>query len=151
MAPEEQGVAVWPWLVAIGGVLATLPWKAIIVGALSVLGIWIIGWVIEKLIKTVDRVIHVPPSLTDEVIEGLGREDLIPMILYKAPRVEYEVSPEELEAMSDDGLRALLKELRDRQAREEMEWWPLVLIGGLGIVGIGGIAAAYAMSKPAGK
>ncbi|MBA7532838.1 hypothetical protein ES705_25068 [subsurface metagenome] len=70
------------------------------------------------------------------------------MILYKAPRVDYEVSPEELEAMSDDGLRALLKELRDRQAREEMEWWPLVLIGGLGLLGVGGAAVAFAMAKP---
>ncbi len=122
VASEEQGVAapVWPWLVAIGAVLVSLPWKAIIVGSLSVLGIWIVGWVIEKLIKAVDRVIHKPPALTDEIIEGLGREDLIPMILYKAPRLEppYEVTQEELETMSDDGLRALLKELRDRQAPE---------------------------------
>jgi len=148
VASEEQGVAVWPWLVAIGGVLATLPWKAIIIGALSVLGIWIVGWVIDRLIKSVDRVIHIPPSLTDEVIEGLGREDLIPMILYKAPRVEYEVSPEELEAMSDDGLRALLKELRDRQAREEIEWWPLAIVGGVVVLGVGAAAVAFAMAKP---
>jgi len=146
VASEEQGVAapVWPWLVAIGAVLVSLPWKAIIVGSLSVLGIWIVGWVIEKLIKAVDRVIHKPPALTDEIIEGLGREDLIPMILYKAPRVEYEVSPEELEAMSDDGLRALLMELRDRQAREEIEWWPLVIIGGVAVLGVGAAAVALA-------
>jgi len=146
VASEEQGVAVWPWLVALGAVLATLPWKAIILGSLTVLGIWIVGWVIEKLIKSVDRVIHKRSSLTDEVIDSLEREDLIPMILYKAPRVDYEVSPEELEAMSDDGLRALLKELRDRQV-EEIEWWPLVLIGGLGVLGVGA-AVAFAMAKP---
>ena len=145
VASEEQGVAIWPWLVAIGAVLATLPWKAIIVGALTVLGIWVVGWVIDKLIKSVDRVIHRPPTLTDEIIEGLGREDLIPMILYKAPRVEYEVSPENLEAMSDDGLRALLKELRDRQGPPPIEWWPLALVGGIVVLGVGGAAAAYAM------
>ncbi len=149
VASEEQGVAVWPWLVAIGAVLVTLPWKAIILGTLTVLGIWIVGWVIEKLIKTVDRVIHKPPALTDEIIDALGREDLIPLILYKAPRVEYEVSPEELEAMTDDGLRALLKELRDRQVREEFEWWPLALIGGVGILGVGA-AAAFAMARRPG-
>ncbi len=148
VASEEQGVAVWPWLVAIGAVLVKLPWAFIIKGTLALIGIWLVGWVIEKLIKTVDRVIHKPSALTDEVIDALGREDLIPMILYKAPRVDYEVSPEELEAMSDDGLRALLKELRDRQAREEMEWWPLVLIGGLGLLGVGGAAVAFAMAKP---
>ena len=148
VASEEQGVAVWPWLVAIGAVLVKLPWAFIIKGTLALIGIWLVGWVIEKLIKTVDRVIHKPSALTDEVIDALGREDLIPMILYKAPRVDYEVSSEELEAMSDDGLRALLKELRDRQAREEMEWWPLVLIGGLGLLGVGGAAVAFAMAKP---
>jgi len=151
VASEEQGVAVWPWLVAIGAVLATLPWKAIILGSLTVLGIWIVGWVIEKLIKTVDRVIHKPSALTDEVIDALGREDLIRMILYKAPRVEYEVTREELEAMSDDGLRALLKELRDRQAREEMESWPLIMLGVLGVGGFGAIAVAYALTKPTGE
>lgn len=146
VASEEQGVAVWPWLVAIGGILLTLPWGKIILGVLGILGIWLVGWVIERLIKSVDRVIHKPSSLTDEVIDALGREDLIPMILYKAPRVEYEVSPEELEVMSDDGLRALLKELRDRQVREEMEWWPLALIGGLGILGVGA-AVAFATAR----
>ncbi|MBA7695344.1 hypothetical protein ES703_103969 [subsurface metagenome] len=143
VASEGQGVAVWPWLIAM-----TLPWGKIILGVLGILGIWVAGWVIEKLIKTVDRVIHKPSALTDEVIDALGREDLIPMILYKAPRVEYEVTPEELEAMSDDGLRALLKELRDRQVREEMEWWPLALIAGVGILGVGAaVALATARRK----
>ncbi|MBA7465041.1 hypothetical protein ES707_00202 [subsurface metagenome] len=150
VASEEQGVAapVWPWLVAIGAVLVSLPWKAIIVGSLSVLGIWIIGWVIEKLIKAVDRVIHKPPALTDEIIEGLGREDLIPMILYKAPRLEppYEVTAEELEEMTDDGLRALLKELRDRQA-PPIEWWPLAIIGGVAVLGVGAAAIALTAKR----
>jgi len=147
VASEEQGVAVWPWLVAIGAVLATLPWKAIIVGALTVLGIWVAGWVIDKLIKSVDRVIHKPSALTDEVIDALGREDLIPMILYKAPRVDYDVDPEELEGMSDDGLRALLKELRDRQVAEEAEWWPLALIAGVAVLGVGAVAVAFATTR----
>ena len=147
VASEEQGVAVWPWLVAIGAVLASLPWKAIILGALTVLGIWVVGWVIEKLIKTVDRVIHKPLALTDEVIDALGREDLIPMILYKAPRVEYEVSPEVLEGMTDDGLRALLKELRDRQGPPPIDWWPLALVGGLGVLGVGAAVAMAAKRK----
>ncbi|GAJ24094.1 unnamed protein product, partial [marine sediment metagenome] len=105
VASEEQGIAIWPWLVPLGAKLLTLPWGFIIKGALTLLGIWLVGWVIEKLIKAVDRVIHKRSALTDEVIDALGREDLIPMILYKAPRVDYEVTPEELEAMSDDGLR----------------------------------------------
>ncbi|GAH99171.1 unnamed protein product, partial [marine sediment metagenome] len=127
--------------VASGLLCLALPRAFIIKGTLAIIGIWIVGWVIEKLIKAVDRVIHKPPALTDEIIEGLGREDLIPMILYKAPRVEYEVSPEELEAMSDDGLRALLMELRDRQA-EEIEWWPLAIIGGVAVLGVGAAAIA---------
>ena len=149
VASEEQGVA-WGWLAPIGAVLVSLPWKAIIVGTLSVVGIWIVGWVIEKLIKAVDRVIHKPPALTDEIIEGLGREDLIPMILYKAPRLEppYEVTEEELETMTDDGLRALLKDLRDRQAREELEWWPLVIVGGVAVLGVGAAAIALSVAKP---
>jgi len=143
VASEEQGVAIWPWLVAIGGILLTLPWGKIILGVLGILGIWIAGWVIERLIKSVDRVIHKPSSLTDEVIDALGREDLIPMILYKAPRGEppYEVSPEELEAMSDDGLRALLKELRDRQVAEEVNWLPVAVVAGLGVLGVGAVVA----------
>ncbi|GAJ01615.1 unnamed protein product, partial [marine sediment metagenome] len=147
VASEEQGVAapVWPWLVAIGAILVKLPWAFIIKGTLTIIGIWLVGWIVEKLIKAVDRVIHKPPALTDEIIEGLGREDLIPMILYKAPRLEppYEVTEEELEAMSDDGLRALLKELRDRQA-PEVSWWPLVIVGGVAVVGVGVAAVALA-------
>ncbi|MBA7666995.1 hypothetical protein ES703_75080 [subsurface metagenome] len=146
VASEEPGVAVWPWLVPLGAKLLTLPWGFIIKGTLTLLGIWLVGWVIEKLIKAVDRVIHKPSALTDEVIEGLEREDLIPMILYKAPRVDYEVSPEELEAMSDDGLRALLKELRDRQVEEISPWGILALVGGLGIVGVGA-AVAFGMAR----
>lgn len=136
VAPEGQGVAVWPWVAAIGAVLVTLPWKAIITGALTVLGIWLVGWIIENLIKSVDRVVNKPSALTDEVIDALEREDLIPMILYKAPRVEYEVTPEELEGMSDDGLRALLKELRDRQEKP-LPWWPLVAGAGAVAIAIG--------------
>ncbi|MBA7469503.1 hypothetical protein ES707_04774 [subsurface metagenome] len=145
VASEEQGVAapVWPWLIPIGAVLVKLPWGFIVKGAITLLGIWLIGWVVEKLIKAVDRVIHKPPALTDEIIEGLGREDLIPMILYKAPRVEYEVSPEDLEQMTDDGLRALLKELRDRQA-PEVSWWPLVIVGGVAVLGVGAAIALTA-------
>jgi len=140
VASEEQGVAapVWPWLVAIGAVLVKLPWAFIIKGTLAIIGIWLVGWIVEKLIKAVDRVIHKPPALTDEIIDSLGREDLIPMILYKAPRLEppYEVTPEELEAMSDDGLRALLKELRDRQIKP-FPWELVAIAGGLGILGVG--------------
>ncbi|MBA7668094.1 hypothetical protein ES703_76198 [subsurface metagenome] len=150
VASEEQGVAVWPWLVAIGAVLVKLPWAFIIKGTLALIGIWLVGWVIEKLIKTVDRVIHKPPSLTDEVIDALEREDLIPMILYKAPRVDYATSAEELEGMTDDGLRALLKELRDRQAPPLIDMWPLLALGGLGVLGLGAIAVAYALTKPTG-
>jgi len=150
VASEEQGVAVWPWLVAIGAVLVKLPWAFIIKGTLALIGIWLVGWIIEKVIKSVDRFIHKPPALTDEVIDALGREDLIPMILYKAPRVEYEVTPEELEAMSDDGLRALLKELRDRQAPPLIDMWPLIMLGILGVGGLGAIAVAYALTKPTG-
>ncbi|GAI68050.1 unnamed protein product, partial [marine sediment metagenome] len=148
VASEEQGVAapVWPWLVAIGAILVKLPWAFIIKGTLTIIGIWLVGWIVEKLIKAVDRVIHKPPALTDEIIDSLGREDLIPMILYKAPRVDHEVTPEELEAMSDDGLRALLKELRDRQA-PEVEWWPLVIVGGVAVLGVGAAAIALTAKR----
>ncbi|MBA7601282.1 hypothetical protein ES703_08349 [subsurface metagenome] len=148
VASEEQGVAapVWPWLVAIGAILVKLPWAFIIKGTLTLLGIWLVGWVIERLIKSVDRVIHKPPALTDEIIEELGREDLIPMILYKAPRVDYEVSPEDLEQMTDEGLRALLKDLRDRQVAKEAEWWPLAIVGGIAVLGIG-VAVALATRR----
>ena len=151
VASEEQGVAapVWPWLIPIGAVLVKLPWGFIVKGAITLLGIWLIGWVVEKLIKAVDRVIHKPPALTDEIIEGLEREDLIPMILYKAPRLEppYEVTEEELEEMTDDGLRALLKDLRDRQALEELEWWPLVIVGGVAVLGVGAAVVALSATK----
>ncbi|GAI15371.1 unnamed protein product, partial [marine sediment metagenome] len=77
----------------------------------------------------------------------LGREDLIPMILYKAPRLEppYEVTAEELEEMTDDGLRALLKELRDRQ--EKPFPWPLVVIGGVAVLGVGAAAIALTAKR----
>ncbi|GAI79433.1 unnamed protein product, partial [marine sediment metagenome] len=79
----------------------------------------------------------------DEIIEGLGREDLIPMILYKAPRLEppYEVTEEELETMTDDGLRALLKELRDRQEKP-FPWEIVAIAGGVAVLGVGAAAIA---------
>ncbi|GAI38962.1 unnamed protein product, partial [marine sediment metagenome] len=150
VASEEQGVAapVWPWLVAIGAILVKLPWAFIIKGTLTLLGIWLIGWVVEKVIKSVDRVIHVPPALTDEIIEGLAREDLIPMILSMAPRLEppYEVTEEELETMTDDGLRALLKELRDRQEKP-FPWEIVAIAGGVAVLGVGVAVALAARPK----
>ncbi|GAI99409.1 unnamed protein product, partial [marine sediment metagenome] len=144
VAPEEGGIgiAIVPWLAA---AIAAIPWKAVWIAVIAIIAILILRWAIVSVV----RVPYKPPSLTDEVIEGLEREDLIPMILYKAPRVEYEVSPEELEGMSDDGLRVLLKELRDRQVPPLgiSPWLILGIVGGVGILGAGA-AVALSAARP---
>lgn len=144
VAPKEGGIgiAIVPWLAA---ALAAIPWKAVWIAVIAIIAILILRWAIVSVV----RMVYKAPSLTDEVIEGLEREDLIPMILYKAPRVEYEVSPEELEGMTDDGLRALLKELRDRQAPplEISPWLILGIVGGLGVLGVGA-AVALSAARP---
>ncbi|GAH62341.1 unnamed protein product, partial [marine sediment metagenome] len=69
----QEGIAIWP-------VLAALPWAAIIKGTLIVLGIVIVGWVIEKLIKAVDKAFfHTTPGL-ENVKPTWSRETLIKTI-----------------------------------------------------------------------
>ena len=130
VAPEE-GVAIAPWLVA---ALAAIPWKVVWLAVITIIAIVILRWVIVS----ITRLFYKAPSLTDEVIEELPREDLVQMILYKAPKVEYEVTEEELQGMTDDGLRALLKELRDRQAPPvAVPWWPIAVGAGVVVLGVG--------------
>jgi len=59
--------------------------------------------------------------------------------------------PEEIEAMSDDELRDYCDVMAEWIAPVPPDWLPLAILGGLGVLGIGGVAAAYALSKPTGE
>jgi len=139
----QEGIAIWP-------VLAALPWVAIIKGTLIVLGIVIVGWVIEKLIKAIDKAFfHTTPGLED-VKPTWSRETLIGTIndseeYWKRPPTPLET----LEGMSEEELRVHL----DQIAEEEVpppppEMTALVALALLG-VGVGGaVVLGYLLTKP---
>ena len=137
VTPQGEGIAIWP-------VLAALPWAAIIKGTLIVIGIVIVGWVIEKLIKAVDRAFFHPVPGLEEVKPAWSKETLIKTINDCEDHLERPLTPPEtLGEMSDEELRDYLDELGKEVAPPE-EISPgvlLALIGGLSILGVGGVVA----------
>jgi len=143
VTPQGEGIAIWP-------VLAALPWAAIIKGTLIVLGIVIVGWVIENLIKAVDRAFfHSTPGL-EGVKPAWSRETLIKTINDCEEHLERPLTPPEtLEEMSEEELRDYLDELGKEVAPPpEISPWAIVaLAGGLGILGVGA-AVALSAARP---
>ncbi|MBA7701010.1 hypothetical protein ES703_109737 [subsurface metagenome] len=61
------------------------------------------------------------------------------MILDLAP----ETPPETLEGMEDQELRDLLNRLLAEMA-PPISWWPLAILGGVGVLGVGAVVALSA-------
>lgn len=148
VTPQAQGViggiAVWP-------VLAALPWATIIKGALIILGLWLVTWIVEHLIKTIASVwYHQTPGLKD-VKPTWSREALIKTINDTEDYLERPLTPtESLEEMSDGELRDYLDQLGEEVAppAPAVSWVPIAILAGLAVLGAGGAAVAYARAKP---
>ncbi|GAH70451.1 unnamed protein product [marine sediment metagenome] len=125
------------------------PWLAIILVCLAITAVIIVA---TLAFETVMDRIQRKPGL-HEVKQAWGKEALI---LDIQDAEEYwertQTPPEELAGMSEEELRDLLDQIAEEELPPVTDMWPLILLAGLGVVGVGGIAAAYAMSKkPASK
>ncbi|MBA7711349.1 hypothetical protein ES703_120308 [subsurface metagenome] len=139
----QEGIAIWP-------VLAALPWAAIIKGTLIVIGIVIIGWVIENLIKAVERAFFDRKPGLEDVKPAWGKDALIATIQDAEEYWERPLTPAEtLKEMSEEELRDHLDKIAEEEVPpEEISPWGIVaLVGGVGILGVGA-AVAFAMAKP---
>ena len=111
-----------------------LAWSLIIIGVLAILFIVAIIFAI----RAIDEVFFKRKGLDEETKKTFSRETLTAMILDLEP----ETPPETLEEKSDQELRDLLNQILAEKA-PPISWWPLAIIGGLGILGVG---AAFALS-----
>lgn len=142
ITPQGVGIAIWP-------LLAALPWAAIIKGTLIVIGIVIVGWVIQQLIKAVDRAFfHTTPGLED-VKPTWSRETLTKTIRDSEEYWERPLTPvETLEGMSEEELRDHLDKIAEEEVPPEEVPWGLIAVAGILGLGAVGAAAAFAMAKP---
>ncbi|MBA7466780.1 hypothetical protein ES707_01970 [subsurface metagenome] len=116
-----------------------LAWNLIIIGVLAILFIVAIVFAL----KAVESLVYHRKGLDEETKKTFSRDTLTAMILDLAP----ETPPETLEAMEDQELRDLLNRLIAEEA-PPISWWPFAILGGVGLLGVGGAAVAYAMAKP---
>lgn len=128
------------------GVTVGIPiWAAILISALAIaLLIAVITWSIKTITETFT---HKP--LSPEIKEAWSRETLIHTINDFEIKLErIPTPPEELEEMSDQELRDYCDQLAEEIVPPEVSWLPLAIIGGLGVLGVGGIAAVALAARP---
>ena len=87
--------------------------------------------------------------LSPEIKEAWSRGTLIGTINDFEVKLERTPTPpEEFEEMSDQELRDYCDQLAEQIVPPEVSWLPLAILGGLGLLGVGGAAVAFAMAKP---
>ena len=122
------------YLVEVTATASPLAWTPIIIGVLAILFVVAIIFAI----RAIDEVFFKRKQLDEETKKTFSRETLTAMILDLAP----ETPPETLEEKSDQELRDLLNQILAEKA-PPVSWWPLAIIGGLGVLGVG---AAFALA-----
>ena len=120
------------YLVEVTATASPLAWSLIILGVLAILGIVAIFFTI----KLVDEVFFKRKGLDEEIKKTFSRETLVAMILDLEPETPLET----LEEKSDQELRDLLNQILAEKA-PPISWWPLAIVGGLGILGVGAALA----------
>jgi len=143
--PQAQGViggiALWP-------VLATLPWATIIKGALIILGLWLVTWIVEHLIKTITSVwYNQTPGLAD-VKPTWSRETLIKTISDSEEYWGRPLTPIDiLEAMSEAELRAYIDQIAEEEVPpEKPSIWTWVVAGAVAALVVVAVTK-YAIKK----
>jgi len=130
----------------VSGVAAIPLWAAILIAALAIIGIILI---VTWSIKTIHALFSPPEPLSEEIKAPWKRETLI------SAATDYEeylgqpiTPPETLEGMSDQELRDYLDELaKEVVPPVPVSWWPLAIVGGLCVLGVGAAVALAARPK----
>lgn len=136
---EDTTPTFWTnYRVEVTATASPLLWNLIIIGVLAVL--FVVALVFA--IKSVESLIYHRKGLDEETLKTFSRGTLIAMILDLAP----ETPRATLEAMEDQELRDLLSRLLGEKA-PPAEWWPLAVLGGLGVLGVGAAAVAFAATR----
>ena len=124
--------------VEVAAAASPIYWTPIIILVLAILFVVAITF----LVKTIDQVFFKRRPLDEETKGTFSRETLAAMILDLAP----ETPPETLEGKSDQELRDLLNQLL-AEIMPPVSWWPLAVVGGLAVLGIGAAFALTAKRK----
>ncbi|GAI72081.1 unnamed protein product, partial [marine sediment metagenome] len=118
------------------------PWLAIVLVCLALIALIV---AVTLAVKTIMAAFKKKPGLED-VKPAWGKEALILDIQDAEEYWERTPTPvETLEGMSEEELRHLLNQIAEEEVPTEVSWLPLAVLG-LGVLGVGGVAA-YAMSK----
>ncbi|GAI64010.1 unnamed protein product, partial [marine sediment metagenome] len=141
--PLGEGVAAAP-----GIAVGIAPWLAIVLVCLAIIAVIVVA---TLAFKTVMEAFKKKPGLED-VKPAWGKEALILDIQDVEEYWERPPTPvETLEGMSEEELRDHLDQIAEEEVPPVPDMWPLLVLGGVGILGLGGVAAAYAMTKPTGE
>lgn len=115
-------------------------WAAAILAVLAIILIIIITWSAKQIAGIFKRY----PNLKD-VKPGWGKETLMLAIRDSEEDWERPLTPTEtLEGMSEAELRELLDQIAEEEVAPEIAWWPLAIIGGVAVLGVGAAIALTA-------
>jgi len=126
------------------GIAVGMPlWLAIVLVCLAIIAVIVVATLMwERFQRTFKK----KPGLED-VKPAWGKEALILDIQDAEEHWERTPTPvETLEGMSEEELRDQLDQIAEEEVPTGVSWVPLAILGGLGVLGVGGVAA-YAMSK----
>jgi len=124
--------------VVVTATASPLLWMPIIIGVLAVLFVVAIVFAI----KAIDELVYKRKGLDEETKKTFSRETLIAMILDLEPATP----PETLTEKSDEELRTLLNQILAEKA-PPISWWPLAVLGGLGVLGVGAAAVVIGVRR----
>jgi hypothetical protein len=124
------------------GIAVGIPlWLAIILVCLAIIAVIVVA---TLAIKTIVELFKTYPGLKD-VKPGWGKETLMLTIHDSEEHWERPLTPTEtLEDMSEEELRIYLDKMAEEEVAPEVAWWPLVVVGGLGVLGVGAAIALTA-------
>jgi len=136
---EEVGAAA-----SRGIAVGIAPWLAIILVCLAIIAVIV---VLTLAFKAIMAEFKKKPGLED-VKQAWGKEALILDIQDAEEYFERTPTPvETLEGMSEEELRDLLDQIAEEEVPTEVSWVPLVLVGGLAVLGVGAAVALAARRK----
>jgi hypothetical protein len=122
------------------GIAVGIPiWLAIILVCLAIIAVIVVA---TLAIKTIVGLFKTYPGLID-VKPGWGKETLMLTIHDSEEYWKRPLTPTEtLEGMSESELRDYLDQIAEEEVAPEVEWWPLAIIGGVAVLGVGAAAIA---------
>lgn len=118
-------------------------WAVILIAALIIALIVVLTWSISTIVKLFT---HKP--ISEELKVAMSEEALIRLIGDFELKLERTPTPAaELEQMSHEELRLFCDSLAEEIAPVGVSWWPLAILGGVAVLGVGGAAVLYTTSR----